>query len=86
MPSEHKGGVRFDYWTSNPWFANRKEDSIQVDPFKAAPATLMEDPASETDGQGIHGMIDDDFFAEADTVYDSDDYAVSEADSDTGTL
>ena len=22
LPSEHKGGVVFDYWTSNPWFAN----------------------------------------------------------------
>ena len=29
LPKEHKGGVSFDYWTSNPWFANAPRDAAR---------------------------------------------------------
>jgi len=30
MPSEHKGGVFYDYWTANPWHAQPEDRGLEA--------------------------------------------------------
>ena len=70
LPSEHKGGVRYDYWTSNPW---QPQGEAPQAGSSAAVAAMRE--ASDIDS--IWNTFDEhDFFD--DIVLDDTGYAESE--------
>jgi len=111
MPSEHKGGVKYDYWTSNPWCVNDKqsldnltEETTTVPSVATAfqttqgrpsmPVTRLRSPEDPVEGSmpvkrlslPVYDVpttcnFDEheyDYFNDAETAYDSDDYCSSE--------
>ena len=36
LPNTHKGGVNYDYWSSNPWLTNQLDDSSQAERYRVA--------------------------------------------------
>ena len=75
MPTEHKGGIIFDYWVSNPWLNHKIKDA----PVPAAPGISLGRPAEVTTlptlpepltgvVTGAHGPDNDTRFASDDTI------------------
>ena len=83
LPSEHKGGVVFDYWTANPWFANAPRAAHDGDqdsdgPLPAASATYQTRLTKQHD----YDEPSNSDYADDTATTCSDDYARSEPDTD----
>ena len=66
LPSEHKGGVQYDYWTANPWAIQRASDSKRASgkAVASAPLASLHDPLVE------HSFFDDSCIHAADLSED----------------
>ena len=51
MPSEHKGGLEFDYWVSNPWLNHTVKSTTTTTPSLAAPGVLSGPPTDHNSSQ-----------------------------------
>ena len=74
IPSEHKGGVKYDYWTTSPWHQQ---------PVPTATARSQLPLTKNNIQQYTYTLHPHNDVLFGDSVLSDDDYAHSEADDDT---